>query len=232
MSENKHAAVGEVTKRIPSEKVKSIGTMTKERAREEILRRVVFRLAGNEDENAGGIVFPRLETLNLSAIFLLYQWEMVPPLFPADLKEDDFVPLTMAHIGQAGLSIPELFRQSLKNMIRHMPPRGENLACLVGEKEADQGLIVLTNRANLYGAAVVFYPGLLKSLSDVVGGSFYLIPSSVHEMILLPGENLLVPVAEVNEMIRDINRSDVAPKDILSETLYRYDPARDEIVIA
>jgi hypothetical protein len=51
-------------------------------------------------------------------------------------------------------------------------------------------------------------------------------------MILLPGESLLVPVAEVNEMIRDINRADVAPKDVLSETLYRYDPERDEIVIA
>ncbi|MDD5850097.1 MAG: DUF5688 family protein [Firmicutes bacterium] len=217
--------------RIPSKALQHLGTLEPSRAREEILARVVFRLAGTGKE-APGIAFPRLETLNLTALFLLYQWDPIPACLPADASEEDFVPLTMDHIGRAGLSIPELFRQSLKNMIRLLPPRGENLAGLVGEREQDQGLLVLTNRVNLYGAAVVFYPGLLKSLADAVGGSFYLIPSSVHEMILLPGESLLVPVAEVNEMIRDINRADVAPKDVLSETLYRYDPERDEIVIA
>ena len=119
-------------------------------------------------------------------------------------------------------------------MTRRLPPRGENLARLVGGKEdpALPEMLVLTNRANFYGASVVFYPGLLKSLAKCQGSGFYLIPSSIHEMILFPEDALCSSVAEVNQMIRDINLADVREEDVLSETLYHYLPESDEIVIA
>lgn len=226
--------MSEISLRTPSLNLEKIRTGTQEQAKKEILHRILFRLDGTEKNRAGEIPTPRMETLNLCALFLLYRWDPVPDLFPADLAQEDFVPLSMGDAERAGLSIPELFRQSLKNMTRRLPPRGENLARLVGGRE-DPGLtdmLVLTNRANFYGAAVVFYPGLLKSLAKCEGSGFYLIPSSIHEMILFPEKALAASVAEVNQMIHDINLADVREEEVLSETLYHYLPETDEIVIA
>ena len=47
-------------------------------------------------------------------------------------------------------------------------------------------LYVLSNESSFWGAAVLFYPGMLARLSELMGGSFYVLPSSVHEVLLLP----------------------------------------------
>lgn len=82
------------------------------------------------------------------------------------------------------------------------------------KKLADKGQspIVLSNENTNYGAAVILYPGLLKSLAEKLG-DFYLIPSSVHEWLLYPAN--LFEREEICEMIASVNTTEVAPEEIL-----------------
>lgn len=79
---------------------------------------------------------------------------------------------------------------------------------------------VLTNTAKINGAAVLLYEGVLHKLGERFGTGFYIIPSSVHEVLLLAetGE----PVEALNRMVREVNDSQVAPEEVLSDHVYYY----------
>ena len=47
-------------------------------------------------------------------------------------------------------------------------------------------LYVLSNEDSFFGAAALFYPGMLERLTILMGGAFYVLPSSIHEVLLLP----------------------------------------------
>lgn len=86
----------------------------------------------------------------------------------------------------------------------------------------DEGMFVLTNTNAVNGAAVIFYPEVMEQLGDHAGVDLFIIPSSVHETILVPDDGAMQRT-ELESMIRSINANEVDPKDRLSDTLYHYD---------
>ena len=87
---------------------------------------------------------------------------------------------------------------------------------------SSEGMFVLTNTNAVNGAAVMFYPEVLEQLGDHAGVDLFIIPSSVHETIILPDDGVMQR-SDLESMIRDINANEVAPKDRLSDSLYHYD---------
>lgn len=85
-------------------------------------------------------------------------------------------------------------------------------------------MYVVSNRSKNFGAACMLSSKVMEELKEKLG-SFYIIPSSIHEFIAIPTvrdqEN--VDVSEIVEMIRDVNASSVPDEDILSDSLYGYD---------
>ena len=53
------------------------------------------------------------------------------------------------------------------------------------EANQDNPLIVVTNETGIDGAAAVFYPGVMDQLGEEIKGDFFILPSSVHELLLL-----------------------------------------------
>ena len=94
------------------------------------------------------------------------------------------------------------------------------------EVEADLAetvpMYVLSTKNRVEGAACMLYPGLIRDLADQFGKSLYIIPSSVHELLLLPTKDT-GECAEIKRMIREINDTQVSPEEILSYSLYYYD---------
>ncbi len=80
-------------------------------------------------------------------------------------------------------------------------------------------IYVLSNTDGINGAASILYPQLLSRLQEQLSSSFYLLPSSVHELLLLPA-NAPFSVEELNDMIREINLTQVPDEDILSDRAY------------
>lgn len=56
--------------------------------------------------------------------------------------------------------------------------------------QEDIPLYVLSNKSKIEGAACMLYPNLFRNFADVIGSSFYIIPSSIHELLLLPVESM------------------------------------------
>ena len=48
-----------------------------------------------------------------------------------------------------------------------------------------RGMYVLTNSEGAYGASALFYPGVKEKVSEVIGGDYYVLPSSIHEVLIL-----------------------------------------------
>ena len=101
------------------------------------------------------------------------------------------------------------------------------------EKEMEQfsdsvPMYVLSNRNRVEGAACMLYPDLLKEFSDKADSSFYIIPSSIHELLLLPVEND-GESEEIKSMIKEVNDTQVSEEEILSYSLYYYDKEEGKI---
>ncbi len=80
-----------------------------------------------------------------------------------------------------------------------------------------------TNKSQLNGAAVLFYPGTIEKIIELCKGDFTLIPSSIHEVIVY-GDQFFRPLKDVNKDIRDINAKYCNyGKDVLSDHCYRYE---------
>lgn len=78
-------------------------------------------------------------------------------------------------------------------------------------------LYVLSNSRQYQGASVLFYPGMLDRLYSIMGGDFYILPSSVHEVLLLPlSED---DAGKLTGIIRSANREVVSDADFLSDDL-------------
>lgn len=75
----------------------------------------------------------------------------------------------------------------------------------------------------------MLYPDLIHDFADRIGANLFIIPSSIHELLLLPADRG-EEVPEIKCMIRDINDSQVSNEEILSYSLYFYDRQAGEIV--
>lgn len=91
-------------------------------------------------------------------------------------------------------------------------------------------MYVMTNETRLNGAACMFYKGFLASLSRKLGCDFIILPSSIHEIILLPERHGVV-TEEYNELVREINEKAVEPGEILSDHIYFYRSKTDTITM-
>ena len=89
---------------------------------------------------------------------------------------------------------------------------------------------VVTNKSKMHGAACVLYPGVLKQLGNRYGSDYYIIPSSLHEVILLPSCNSIDPV-ELKQLIMEVNRFQLEPEDILSDNLYYFNRKDEKVKI-
>lgn len=81
-------------------------------------------------------------------------------------------------------------------------------------------LLILSNQQKINGSAVIFYPGFLERLEKEYG-EFYLIPSSIHEILLIRAEEGLTE-AEMNLMVKEVNETQVEAEEVLSDHIYYY----------
>lgn len=98
--------------------------------------------------------------------------------------------------------------------------------------EYDVPLYILSLNVNeKYGSAAILYDGLLDMASEKVGGSYYVLPSSMCEVLLIKKEDN-VPVKELYKMVKEVNASEGVGDLYLSDSVYEYDINQRKLVIA
>ncbi len=90
-------------------------------------------------------------------------------------------------------------------------------------------MYVATNSKMINGASVMTMKDKLREFATVIGGDYYVIPSSVHELILL-GKNNTDSSCDIDGMIKEVNRTQVGPDDVLSDHVYMYS-LKDEVLL-
>lgn len=104
---------------------------------------------------------------------------------------------------------------------------GSNI-CGNEEEYKAMPLYVLSNKRKHYGAGVILYDNLLEVFSISYQHNYYLIPSSVHEMIIVLDNGDIEPET-LKAMIYQINRECVADTEVLSDSLYYYDNSKRKL---
>ncbi|MGN0384096.1 MAG: DUF5688 family protein [Eubacterium sp.] len=99
----------------------------------------------------------------------------------------------------------------------------EDIANMVMEEmdelKNDICMFVLTNHTRLNGAACILYDNLLLDFANKNNSDIYVIPSSVHEVILVPAGKY-IESEDINSMIKEVNNTGVEEGDILSDHVY------------
>lgn len=81
---------------------------------------------------------------------------------------------------------------------------------------------VLTNDKRMYGASCILFPEFLQYVKKELNEEFFLLPSSIHEFIVIP-RSFQIKVSELKEVVCSVNLSVLQPEEILSFSIYYYD---------
>ncbi len=96
----------------------------------------------------------------------------------------------------------------------------ENL--LDGGEPSGMGMYCLTNGDKMNGAGLILQGNLMQQIGEIVGGDFYILPSSCHEVLVVP-ETMEIDVKELSAMVQQINQTEVSVEDRLSDHVQHYD---------
>ncbi len=132
------------------------------------------------------------------------------------------------------ISLKELHNVAVKNMNRLVPLTFKGLGDVLGELLGDDSLMditgfindavtVISNKSNVHGAMALTDNEFMNRVHNAYGKDFYVIPSSVHECLCVPVTEAVEP-ADLVEMIKQVNDTEVRDEDLLSYNLYRYNP--------
>lgn len=119
---------------------------------------------------------------------------------------------------------------SISDMLR-MVAKEEQIVYSPDNFGEETPMFILTNTEKYFGAYSLFYPNVQKHVADVLNSSYYVLPSSIHETILVPDSGLYTP-GELQDMVKSVNRTQVDPKETLSNAVYYYDRKKKELSIA
>ena len=136
-----------------------------------------------------------------------------------------------------GVTPEQLHADAMENapLIKPLEIKGmsEVMAEMIGAEQAalmglgpvapeDEKIFVATVPDKVHGASVLAYQNFMDQAAERAGGDFFILPSSIHEVLIVP-DNGEMKLQELEAMVRDVNATQVAPMDKLTDSVYHYD---------
>ena len=134
------------------------------------------------------------------------------------------------HLEIWGLTEAQLFDEAKKNTPILFPYQFCPMRKLLREicpyavdegEEEEESLYVLSNKLRSFGAASMLYEGILEKVGQKLGENYYILPSSIHEVIVVPESKSPVK-QDLEEMVREINETQVEEEEVLSDRVYYF----------
>lgn len=109
--------------------------------------------------------------------------------------------------------------QSMTQVLLELFVEDKSVTC--DELNSAVPMFVLTNNARIHGAACILYDNLLNEIGTMLDSDYYIIPSSIHEVLIIPtGRN--TSLAELSKMVKEVNSTQLLNEEILSDHVYFY----------
>lgn len=139
-----------------------------------------------------------------------------------------------------GVNEETLYQQMQENMQQAEEGKVSSMESILGELcgvlmesvKPPFPMYVISNQQKANGAIEILNRNVMEKAAIMLGEDFWILPSSVHEWILLPMKNKQEGKEYIRSMIREINDTQVANEEILSYNLYCYRQETGEIEIA
>ncbi len=165
-------------------------------------------------------------------------------------KKDAMIQITKELASRMDFEAREIIQTAMRNTVMEYPAElvemkkvmmdmsglrklqpGDNL---LGDNRSpvdDLSMLVLSNSDKFFGATALFYPEIKAQIADVTGGSYYVLPSSVHELIVLP-DNGSFDERELARMVQSVNSCEVSPEEQLGNKVLYYNASMDRLMVA
>ena len=129
--------------------------------------------------------------------------------------------ITQAQLrNDALLNAPEIRPSEIKGMSEVMNEIAPGMAPEIAAE--DEQMFVASVPDKIRGAGVIAYPNFMEDAAEKMGGDFFVLPSSIHE-VLLVRDNGTMTSKELENMVKEVNATQVEPEDRLTDHVYHYD---------
>ena len=176
--------------------------------------------------------YPHIRYLDLSIIFYVV----------LGMKDDGMatVVVTYDYMERWGISKAELLDQAVSNSCKILPAKFSSMQDMLEELMNDANIrddikdenkeimYVLTNEHRNCGAACILYRGVLEMIGDILNKNFFIIPSSIHEVLIVPADRGVNP-ANIDRIIDDVNEKYLSREELLGNHCYIYDRITKEV---
>lgn len=126
------------------------------------------------------------------------------------------------------ITFEEVYSVAYDNLTKEKPVISDiaEMLTALGCKDVmglDANMYVLTNESRIHGATMMLRESLFKELTERFHSDLIVIPSSLHEVLLVPVDNLIDSHKEqFDEIVREVNRTQLDPVEILADHIYLY----------
>lgn len=133
-----------------------------------------------------------------------------------------------------GISVEQLYQTARENTPRLLNADFQTMRTVIcqllgkncqevyqEECQEESYMYVLSNQYRHFGAICMLYDRVLEDIANQIDEDFYILPSSIHEVIILP-VSCSPSLAEINDMIVEINETQVTEEEVLSDHAYFY----------
>ena len=131
-----------------------------------------------------------------------------------------------------GKSQGEVLRDAMEGSSSNVPPKmfvlekmlfgfGDENVLATGGPISENSVLVLTSAEGHLGASALYYPAITRRISEIVGGDYYVLPSSIHEVLIMPDRGNEDP-KKLAQMVKTINEAQVAPEEQLGNRVLHF----------
>lgn len=184
--------------------------------------KIVYRLIHREKNRELLESMPYIAYLDLAIVFYI--------LFEVSEYGTAAMPVRTEHLSLWDVSREQVYARACCNTEKLLPCEFRTMRSVLAEltdgKETDdteeEVIYVLSNQLRSYGAAAALYPGCLDTIGEYLGEDYYVLPSSVHEWIVIR-KSAASEKDSLSAMVAEINATQVEPEEVLSDRSYYYD---------
>lgn len=193
---------------------------------EQVKKRIVFKLINYEQNKNLLQKIPHIKILDLAIIFNC--------LVDADETGNATILIYNQHLSLWNITKDDLYHLAMKNTPALLAYELRDMSDVLIElmvgvpcdsmKEEFEYMVpmyVLSNKSKLNGSGCIFYHNLLHNLCEKLECDLYILPSSIHEVILIPAYDH-DSYDELTSMVKEVNSTQLSKEEILSDHVYFY----------
>lgn len=154
-------------------------------------------------------------------LFAETEWDIIV-IFKVLLDSEEFCTASYTlherHLDVVGITIEEIEKAALENLRRNIDIFTLS-EFLHFSPVNGMDLLVVTNKSRMYGAAAMLFNGVLEDISKRMGSDIVVLPSSIHEVLIVPITSMVAYDVLLN-MVREVNLTEVSVEERLTDSIY------------